>query len=246
MTLQDNGATNGLTEEDLQVLRGISLFAGIDDAELLEVLGGAMPRIHPRGRVLFQHGERADAFYIILGGLVKVMRHTADGNEVILGVFGQGAAIAEATLFLGRRYPATAEVAADARLLRVDIEHFRQVLVSRPELALNMLKAAYQRIGYLVSELERLKSQTGSQRVADFILELCPDDTAGEAHIDLPYEKGLIAARLGMKPESFSRALKRLREMGVEIHRDHVRVPDVSALRHFVETGEIVRPAPAG
>ena len=236
-----NHHEGALNTQDMQTLGKLSLFAGLDEEEIREVLGGAMPRQYPRGKILFQHGDRADAFYVILDGLVKVMRHTPDGSEVILGVFGKGNAIAEASVFLGGKYPATAELAADSRLLRIEIPHFRDMLLRNPHLSLSMLKAAYQRIGYLVSELEHLKSQTGCQRVADFILSLCPDKEAGEAHIDLPYEKGLIAARLGMKPESFSRALKRLRQMGIEIHRDHVHVPDMSLLRQFAETGELCK-----
>ncbi len=236
-----NHHDSALNDQDMQTLRKLSLFADLSEEEVREVVGSALPRRYPRGKVLFQHGDRADAFYIILDGLVKVMRHTPEGSEVILGVFGKGNAIAEASVFLGGKYPATAELAADSRLLRVEIPHFHKVLLRNAHLSLSMLKAAYQRIGYLVSELEHLKSQTGCQRVADFILGLCPKQDAGEAHIDLPYEKGLIAARLGMKPESFSRALKRLRQMGIEIHRDHVHVPDMSLLRHFAETGEICR-----
>ena len=230
-----------LAEEDMQTLRKLSLFSELDEEALREVVGGAMPRQYPRGKVLFQHGDEARAFYVILDGLVKVLRYTAEGSEVILGVFGKGNAIAEASVFLEGKYPATAELAADSRLLRIEIPHFREVLLRNAQLSLSMLKAAYQRIGYLVSELEHLKSQTGCQRVADFILGLCPKQESGEAHIDLPYEKGLIAARLGMKPESFSRALKRLRQMGIEIHRDHVHVPDMALLRHFAETGEICK-----
>lgn len=226
-----------LAPEDMQTLQQVNLFSGLSDEELLEIVGNAIPRHYPRGKVLFQHGEKADAFYIILDGLVKVMRHTPDGSEVVLGVFGKGGAIAEASVFLEGKYPATAELAADSRLLRISIPHFRDVLMHNPHLSMVMLKAAYQRINYLVSELEHLKSQTGCQRVADFILSLVEDDHSGEAHIDLPYEKGLIAARLGMKPESFSRALKRLKQMGVEIHRDHVYVPDIAALRQYVQTG---------
>ncbi len=236
-----NHHQHALDEQDLAVLRQVPLFHDLSDPELQDIVGGALPREYPRGKVLFQHGERASAFYIILDGLVKVMRHAPDGSEVILGVFGRGNAIAEASVFLEGIYPATAELAADSRLLRIPIPHFREVLLRNAHLALSMLKAAYHRISYLVSELEHLKSQTGCQRVADFILGLCPDRDEGKVEIRLPYEKGLIAARLGMKPESFSRALKRLRQMGIEIHRDHVIVPDMALLRHFAETGEICK-----
>ncbi len=225
----------------MAALRAVPLFRDLSEAEIREIVGAALPRVYPRGKVLFQHGDKADAFYVILDGLVKVMRHAPDGSEVILGVFGRGNAIAEASVFLEGRYPATAELAAESRLLRISIPHFRQVLLNNAHLAMNMLKAAYHRIAYLVSELEHLKSQTGPQRVADFLLGLCPEQDEGEAHIRLPYEKGLIAARLGMKAESFSRALKRLKQMGIEIHRNHVIVPDMALLRHFAETGKICK-----
>ncbi len=237
---------HALDEQDMAAVRQVPLFAGLSDIELRDVLGNALPRDFPRGKLLFQHGDDAEAFYIILDGLVKVMRHAPDGSEVILGVFGRGNAIAEASVFLEGKYPATAELAADSRLLRVPIPHFREVLLRNAHLAMSMLKAAYHRIGYLVSELEHLKSQTGCQRVADFLLGLCPDRDEGRVHVQLPYEKGLIAARLGMKPESFSRALKRLKQMGIEIHRDHVIVPDMAALRQFAETGEICKKPVAG
>ncbi len=231
---------SSLTGRDMELLCRLPIFSQMSQEEIRRVIGNAIPRQHPRGKVLFQHGEKATSFYIVLDGLVKVLRHGADGSEVILGVFGPGNAVAEATIFLEGRYPATAELAADSRLLAVRNAHFRQILEENSHLAMGMLSAAYKRIHYLVSELEHLKSQTSCQRVADFILHLTHDEDGGQVEVDLPYEKGLIAARLGMKPESFSRALKRLRKLGVIIHRDHVHITDMEALRHFAMTGEVI------
>ena len=230
-----------LTTQDMELLRKLSLFSQMNEEEIRQVIGNAIPRRFPRGKVLFQHGDKAETFYIVLEGLVKVLRHGPDGSEVILGVFGRGSVVAEATIFLGGKYPATAELAADSRLLAIRSAHFRHILETNSHLALGMLNAAYRRIHYLVSELEHLKSQTSCQRVADFILHLVRDpDTEGQVEVDLPYEKGLIAARLGMKPESFSRALKKLRQLGVEIHRDHVQITHMENLRHFATTGELI------
>jgi hypothetical protein len=51
--------------------------------------------------------------------------------------------------------------------------------------------------------------------------------------VDLPYEKNLIAGRLGMKPESLSRAFRRLGDKGVAIDRNHITIGDVAALRAY-------------
>ena len=56
--------------------------------------------------------------------------------------------------------------------------------------------------------------------------------------MELPYEKALIANRLGMKPESLSRALTRLRPIGVTVDRDHVLINDISRLTEYVEHGD--------
>jgi hypothetical protein len=53
--------------------------------------------------------------------------------------------------------------------------------------------------------------------------------------VTLPYDKVLIAARLGMKPESLSRAFARLREFGVRVKQNHAALADVAKLRDYVE-----------
>ena len=231
---------NLLTESDRDVLRHIPLFARLKDEELAELLKGASPRHCPRGKLLFQQGDKADCFYIILDGLVKITRTSPDGDEVVIGVFGPGSMVAEIAMFLGGRFPASAEVVAESRLLPVLAGAFEAAIRANPDLAIGMLASTSRRVRDLVEELEHIKGQTGAQRVADFIVGLCPHCDDVSAHIDLPYEKGLIAARLGMKPESFSRALKRLRQLGVEIQRDHVKVRNVELLNHFAMTGEVL------
>jgi hypothetical protein len=49
----------------------------------------------------------------------------------------------------------------------------------------------------------------------------------------LPYDKVLIAGRLGLTPESLSRAFARLRSIGVVVDASHVVVKDVAKLRQL-------------
>jgi len=104
----------------------------------------------------------------------------------------------------------------------------------RPELGTAILAATFQHLHELVGQVERLKAQTGAQRVAEFLLDLCPAD-AGSCTVTLPYDKVLIAGRLGIKPESLSRAFARLREAGVTVRQNHAAIADINGLREFVE-----------
>ncbi|MCV2449154.1 helix-turn-helix domain-containing protein, partial [Paracoccus sp. DMF] len=75
-----------------------------------------------------------------------------------------------------------------------------------------------------------LKARSGAQRVAEFLLDLCPPD-AESATVVLPYDKALIAGRLGMKPESLSRSFARLRKCGVRIDQASAVIDSVPQLR---------------
>ncbi len=74
--------------------------------------------------------------------------------------------------------------------------------------------------------------RSAPQRIAAFIIGLDPRSD-GPAEMALPFEKSLLANRLGMKPESFSRALARLRPYGVTIEKETITISDLGLLREF-------------
>ena len=121
-----------------------------------------------------------------------------------------------------------------SRILKIDAANLRRAVIAEPQLAFDMLAAASTRLRQLVDEIEQLKARSGPQRVADFFVKQA-HAAVGPARLALPYEKALIAARLGMKPESFSRALGKLAELGVVVERDSVTIPDVARLAAFAE-----------
>ena len=95
-----------------------------------------------------------------------------------------------------------------------------------------MIAAASLHLHDLVQQIEQLKGQSGVQRVAEFLASLVPVDS-GPCVIALPYDKALIAARLGLKPESLSRTFARLRSVGVVVQASHVAVRDAAKLRQI-------------
>ena len=57
--------------------------------------------------------------------------------------------------------------------------------------------------------------------------------------VTLPYDKFLIAGRLGMKPESLSRSFSKLKTVGVRINRNHAEIDNIDRLRQFSETDPV-------
>jgi CRP-like cAMP-binding protein len=218
-----------MTGEDLDIVRGLTIFGKVPADKLEILLKGASPRDYPKGHLLFQQGDAADGFFVVLSGWVKLFRQTPNGDEAVIHVLSRGECFAEAAMFLGGRYPASAMVAEDARLLRISNQPFRDWFRSEPEIALGMLASLSARLHHLVNEFEQLQTRSATERVAEYILKRCPV-REGSAVIALPYDKSLLAARLAMKPESLSRVLAKLRKLGVRTENHRVIVADVARL----------------
>lgn len=198
------------------------------------VLDSARLRSFSRGETIFLQGERASAIYIVAEGWVKLYRIAPSGAEAVVGVFTKGSSFGEAVAFRHDTYPVAAEAVTDCALIRIEADVFLRQIRENPEVAISILSATFAHLHSLVAQVEALKAQTGAQRVAEFLLELapCPD---GACEVTLPYDKVLIAGRLGMKPESLSRAFARLKDQGVTIKQNTAHIEDLAILRDYVE-----------
>lgn len=225
-----------MDKNDWHIVRATPLFGAMPIDAALSLIGNQGPRVYDKGTLLFQQGEPADSFYLVLDGWVKIFRITHDGDEAVVGVFRRGETFAEAAIFMGGRYPVSAEVVSTSRLLRIDGELFLRRIRETPEVAFSMLASTSYHLKFLVEQIEQIKLMTAPKRLADFLLKMCTRQD-GTCRIVLPYEKALIANRLGMKPESLSRAFAKLRVQGVSVDRDEVTISDARLLKGYVESG---------
>jgi len=226
-------ATGRMSAPDREIVRRVPLFAGLSGEMLERLLAPARVENHPRGTQLFSQDTPATHFFVILVGWVKIYRMSPDGTESVVHVFTRGDSFAEAAIFAGGQYPVTAATASATRLVSIPADPFLQVLEREPAVARNMLAAMSRHLRQLVSRLEQLQSHSAPVRLAGFLLSLVDEEEAS-ADIRLPIDKGLIAARLGMQPETLSRALGRMRAEGLEVEGERIRVPDVQRLRDLV------------
>ncbi len=220
--------------ELIALARRSLILASAPDNVACTVLESARLRSFARGETIFLQGERASAIYIVAEGWVKLYRIAPSGAEAVVGVFTKGSSFGEAVAFRHDTYPVAAEAVTDCALIRIEADAFLRQIRENPEVAISILSATFVHLHGLVAQVEALKAQTGAQRVAEFLLELapCPD---GACEVTLPYDKVLIAGRLGMKPESLSRAFARLKDHGVTIKQNTAQIDDVATLRDYVE-----------
>ncbi len=223
-----------MTPENKALARRSLLLSPVPDRVADTVLASARLRRFDRGATIFLQGESASAIYIVAEGWVKLYRIAPNGAEAVVGVFTRGASFGEAVAFRHDTYPVAAEAVTDVGLIRIEADVFLRQIRESPEIAIAILSATFAHLHDLVAQVEALKAQTGAQRVAEFLLELASCDS-GACEVTLPYDKTLIAGRLGMKPESLSRAFARLREQGVSMRQNVAAIADIATLREFAE-----------
>ena len=220
--------------EHAAIARSSLLLASAPEAVAQAVLEQARVRTYPRGGTIFLQGEQAKAIYIVAEGWVKLYRIAPSGAEAVVGVFTKGSSFGEAVAFRHDTYPVAAEAVTDCALIRIEADAFLRQIRENPEVAIAILSATFVHLHGLVAQVEALKAQTGAQRVAEFLLELAPCPQ-GSCEVTLPYDKVLIAGRLGMKPESLSRAFAKLRDYGVTVKQNLAEIEEIAVLRDYAE-----------
>jgi CRP-like cAMP-binding protein len=233
---------SALSSRDIEIICGVPMFSGLTDEMRRELLHGVSVHVFPDEALLFSAGDPADRFFVVLDGAVCLVALTPEGDETIIDVVGPGSSFAEAAIFGSGRYPLQAEAVASSRVVGIDAHGFLDKIREKPTLGLELLASLGRWQLQLMGELRQLKLQTPAQRLAWFLLTLT-DRPSGSASIRLPYRKSLIARRIGITPESLSRALGRLAEIGVESRGNQICVEDIDRLRRYC--GDAVLPADA-
>ncbi|MCW5704014.1 MAG: Crp/Fnr family transcriptional regulator [Bradyrhizobium sp.] len=221
-----------LTAGDLQVINRVAVFRGLKPETVQHVIAPATATMLRPHELIMRQEEPATAFFIVIDGWLKISRNTQSGGETVIDMMKKGDSFAEAAAFSGGRYIATAEAVNIARVARIPADHLIRCIRESPDIALAMIASTSQRMHYLVQQVEQLKAQSGVQRVAEFLASLSAAEQ-GRCALALPYDKILIAGRLGLTPESLSRAFAKLRGVGVTINASKVDVDDIVELRRI-------------
>lgn len=222
-----------LTLEDWATLRRSAILRDLPPADLHALVDERSVRSIERGHVLFPQGDPARAFFLVLAGQVKLSRVNPGGDEAVVHIYGAGESFAEAAMFLGGRYPVAAEAVVASRIMHVESDTLRRKVAERPEIAFAMMASMSRHLKLLVDQIEKMKLLSADQRVAEFLLGLCGEKT-GTVTLTLPHEKSLIANQLGMKPATFSRAIARMRDLGVEVTGNQANIRDTAVILAFI------------
>jgi CRP-like cAMP-binding protein len=206
-------------------------------AEKATLFAAKCPLKHyAKGTELFVMGDPAACFFFIVEGWVKLYRATREGEESIINIFAPGETFAEAAV-LGpmQRYPVNAQAVEDTALLEIPRSLFVEMIRADSDFALSILGAISAKQRYLIQQIEQLTVREAPQRIGTFLLRLCPPGSVHDVEVGLPYDKSLIARRLNIQPETFSRAFKKLEPHGVTLKGRIAAIADIQRLEAFCD-----------
>jgi CRP-like cAMP-binding protein len=230
---QDVTNEHGPMPPSIAQLRDVAIFAGLED-RLLERLGAISElRQFDAGTRLYAQGAQNIPFCVLLSGQISFYRTAPDGTVTVVDVVqpsghtGLQAVLTQMPALTG------VEAVAASRVILIDGAGLRTLLHGEPSLASALLLAEAMDFRALVLQVCDLKLRTTAQRLGHYLLELAPDTTGPSATLRLPFDKRLLAARLGCRQENLSRAFATLREQGVETKGARVVLHDIPRLRDY-------------
>ncbi len=228
--------THGALSASEQLLGDFPLFADLKRNEIKRLARGAVSYELPRGRVLFHQGEACAALHLIVSGQVKLSVQTARGDEKVIELVDAGGSLGEVALLMKQPYIMTAEVIADARFVELGRDAVLGQLAHNVNFLRCILGEVCRRLNQRTRDLEDCLLLNGTQRVAGFLLSQAPANgsTGTLTTITLPAKKSIIASRLNLTHEHFSRILRDIQTAGlVEVRGRQIRLLNVARLRNF-------------
>lgn len=208
----------------------IPLLDQLSDDVRDRLLSTARVRSFDRGTTITLQGEQTKCLKVVLVGWVKLYRVSENGAEAILATLQEGQSFDEVASLKGRQSPTSAEAVSDCEVLYIDLSKTCPDTGARQEITAAVLDAASGHLDCFMDDIETLKVKTGAERLTEYLLNITATET-GQIDFDLPFEKTVLAGKLGMKPESLSRAFSRLKKYGVKSDKGRVAIGDVALLR---------------
>lgn len=218
-------------------LRQHHLLSALDDDQL-DTIRKTLRKIKlADGEHLFEQGQTADRFYQVISGQIKLFRVSIEGNERVIEVMVPGKTFAEAVIFMEKRcYPLNAQALGDTEVLAFDSKVFLKILEENRSACFKLLADMSQRLHMRLNEIDYLTLQNASFRLVHYLLQQIPEDKEEDDQVEimLNTSKSIIASRLSIQPETFSRILKNLssREL-ITVKGKSITLNDVEALRDF-------------
>ena len=209
------------------VLKKVSLFSGLKDKELKEILKSTSSKKYYKNNIIILEAEGAgDLFFMIKKGKVKVTREDQDGKEIVLTVLSAGDYFGEISLIDGLSRSANVISLSETEVLTLNHKDFLNLINKNTTISFNLLKVLCARVRNLDAIVKRLSLMNAIGKVSTTLLRLAePARKKKENAIEIEKFPSLqdIAKMSGTSRSLVSKSLNNLENSGI-IKRENKKV----------------------
>jgi CRP/FNR family transcriptional regulator, dissimilatory nitrate respiration regulator len=221
--------------ENKDIVKKALLFCGLDEEHLAEVAEIAVRRPFAKGETIFSEGEKAEGFYLLASGGLKLCKISPDGREKVLHMVHPVETFAEAAFFGDGSYPAEARGVEKGEVLFFPKAAFMGLLERNPRFSLNLIASLSMLLRRFARQIEELSFADAPSRLASYLIDLASRRSTsyqGKTYLELDMRKGELASRLGTVSETLSRTFKKLKDEGViDVEGNKVTILNMEKLR---------------
>ncbi len=214
------------------VFRQHEMFSVLTDEQMEQLLDQVRVFKQEPDSTLYRQYDYADSFFLLAEGQMKLTVESADGKEKVVEIVTAGKTIAEQVMFMPERfYPLTAQAIDRATLYCISREGCIQLLQDNTDFSGRFLSKLSLRVDERLQEMLALTQQPAAFRVARFLMNLLPEDASDGHVITLNTPKQVIASKLSIKPETFSRVMATLSQKEIiSVRGREICVKDIEGL----------------
>jgi CRP/FNR family transcriptional activator FtrB len=222
----------------MQALRATPLLRDLTDAILYRLAAISKIVNAPEDTELCRQGTAADELLIVVDGQLAGFSTAANGTTAVVEVIRSGETLGLAALLARLPRLLGVRTVTPSSLISIDAHGLLAMVEQEPSLVTALLRAEANEFRALVRQVCDLKLRTTAQRLGCYLLSLSTERQANATALRLPFDKRLLAARLGCRQENLSRAFAALRGFGVETHGARVILHDIASLKAYSEPDE--------
>ncbi len=195
------------------IIANMPMFKQVARQHLAELARHARVQHLRRGATVCRRGEWLTCFFGVAYGHVKLALRADGGEEKVLRLVGPGETFGEALVFRERPNPLDAVALSDTMLVVFPGQAILTLLDRDPNFTRGLLSSFSERIHSMVDEIEASTLLSARQRIAMYLESLAAE--SGASRVRLPVTKTVVASRLGVTKETFSRLLRELASQGL-------------------------------
>lgn len=223
--------SDGTCMDDESCISLVPIFNHLEPAQMDEIMSLIRSLKFKRGENLYSPGDPANTLYIVSEGKIKIYRLSESGKEQLIRFLRPGDFTGELALFSDSVHEAYAEAIEDTSVCTITRSEFNELLLKYPSISLKVLSEFSHRLEQSEKQTTRFATERVETRIALFLIE-CMDNDSKSQIVELPMSKRDLASYLGTSPESISRKLTEIEEVGLieQISNKRIKILDLEGL----------------